>query len=141
MFIAAAGGAVVVGIIAYDDHSKYSEYSKHNQYGDAALVQQIDNVYGRLEQKDSEIKNFRERIEREFAYQISKLRNEANYGALQEDYSFDYNYNYDSILDGVKREMKSEVEAELNAEKAELDNINQMIRRINELELQAGGAK
>lgn len=141
MFIAAAGGAAIVGIIAYDDHSRYSEYSRHNQYGDAALVQQINNEQNRLRQKDAEIDNFQERIDREFAYQIAKLRNEADYSALRDNYSYDYNYDYDQILENIKREMKAEVEAEIQTEKAELDNINKMIQRINELELEAGGRK
>ncbi len=136
MFIAAAGGVLVVGIIAHDDHSNYSDHSnhsRHNQYGDAALVQEINHQQKLIARKKKEIREYAGQIEREFSERIQELGQETNYDGL--------NAEYENILEEVKCDMKKEIEASIADEKAELERIDKLIARINELELNVGGKK
>lgn len=134
MFIAAAGGAIVVGAIAYDDHSNHSNHSKHNQYGDAALVQQINYQQSLVDEKEEEIDDYRQEMQEELNERIYELQQETGYDSLDID-------DYEELLDAVKREMKEELKASIAAEKAELERIDQMIARINEIEMNSGGAE
>ncbi len=133
MFIA---GAVVVGgiIVAHDDHSRYSDHSRHsryNEYGDSQLRNEINNLQNSVNNKESEIGNLRRRMNDNFNSQISALKQEKNYSALSGD--------ADNILANVKSEMKREIETAIQEDQRELENINKMIAKINELELQATG--
>lgn len=145
MFIA-AGGAAVVGIVVIggDDHNDHSNHSRHNQYGDAALVRQIEETDYRIKQQESEIENYIEEMNKEFESKIAELKGANEYAEVFEDFDYEYTYRYNEILEDIKKYMKEDIEKEIQSETAELDHINEVIRRINELELNAiktGGAK
>lgn len=110
MFIA---GAVVIGgaIIAHDDHSRYSEYERHSRYGDSEVRRNIDSYKSRVSRKKSE---------------VQRLFNE--YQSLP---------SYD--LNQAKANMRRELENEISRDRQELSEIDKMISRINELELQSRG--
>ena len=111
MFIA---GAVVVGGVAIlgaydDDHSRYSKYTKHSRYGDESVRQNISSYERRVENKEDEVQRLYDKYQR-LPY-------------------------YD--LDQAKNDMRRELENEISRDKQELAEVDKMISKINELELQS----
>lgn len=108
MFIA---GAVVVGgiIIAHDDHSRYSEYERHSRYGDSEVRKNISSYESRVKRKESEVQRL-----------LSEYQNLPSYD-----------------LNQAKANMRRELENEIKRDKQELAEIDKIISKINELELQS----
>ena len=133
MFIAAAGGGIlVVGALAHDDHSNYGDHSNHSRYtkyGDSHLVSQIDSMKYKIERQEDDIDEYSAQIYREYRSRMNKLKGEASYDAL--------NASADAVLYQLKGEMEQEIKNSIKEEKAQLKNINDMIKRINEIEMQA----
>ena len=129
MFIA---GAIVGGvIIAYEDYSDYRDHSNHSnysKYGDANLVNAINNKSREIERKQYEIDNLRRDMVNRFRNSTEELRRDRNYKGL--GYSADY------MINQVKLDMQEELEKEIQREKEQLAEIEKMIARINEIELQ-----
>lgn len=135
MFVA---GVVVVGgiIVAHDKYSDdyysdHSRHSNHSKYGDSQIRSEINNLESRVGSKEAEVQKLRQRMNENFNSQIFALRQEKNYSAL--------NGKADNILAHIKTEMKREIETAIQEDQRELENINKMISKINELELQARG--
>lgn len=81
-------------------------------------------------EKDFDIKYLRLQMDKNFSEQIDKLKCEKYYSA--------FNYSSpENLLTNIKSDMRKEIESELSRENHELAKINQMIARINELELQS----
>lgn len=138
MFIA---GAVVVGgiIIAYDDHSKHSDYddysdhsnySAHSRYGDSSVVSEINSLESDIDDKEYDLDRMREEMEDRFRERVEELQGERYYDSLDDAEPW-------NVVDNVQEEMREELEQEISAETAQLAQIDEMIARINELELQA----
>ncbi len=133
-FVVAAGG-VVVWRASHGDHSDYSdwrEHSNHRQYGDSNMRSQISSQESRVSSKESEVANLRQRINDNFNNRVAELKREKNYSAFN-------NADANRIVDAVKADMKREIESEIAQERQELAEIDRMIARINQLELQAKG--
>ena len=135
MFVAGivVGGAIIIGHDRYSDdyYSDHSRHSNHSQYGDSQLRNEISNLENRVRSKETEVQNLRQRMSNNFNSQISRLKQEKNYSAL--------NRHASQILSNVKDEMKRELETEIQSSQSELEEINKMISKINELELKAMG--
>ena len=125
-------GVVVGGAIVHGNHSDYSCHSRHSnyrEYGDSALRNQISNKENEVRSKDSDVKNLRRRMNDNFNSRINELKREKNYSALNSPPS--------DIVYRVKDEMRTELNSEISHDKQELEAIDKMIARINEIELQA----
>lgn len=133
-FVVGVVGVAVIGIISHDKHSRYSEsycrHSRHNKYGDAALVKEIEDKKNEIDAKEEEVDRLREKMEENFQTRVNQLKKERNYS------SFNYS-DAEDIIDNVKEEMRDELDDEIAKDKRELEAIDKMIARINELELQA----
>ena len=139
MFIAAAGGGIlVVGILAHDDHSNYSDHSnygdhsnhsRYTKYGDSHLVNQIGSMKYKIERQENDIDEYSAQISQEYRSRMNKLKEAASYDAL--------NVSADAVLYQLKVEMEQEIKNNIKEEKAQLKNINDIIKRINEIEMQA----
>ena len=133
-FIAAAGGGVIVWQITHDNYSDYSDYhsrhSNYHGYDDSALVSAIENKKNAIDAKEEEVDRLQEQMEENFQARLEKLKAERNYS------SFGYSDD-ETIIDNVKEEMLEELDEEISQEKQELEAIDKMIARINEIELQA----
>ena len=81
----------------------------------------------RVNNKESEIQRLKNQMEENYRSRISQLKNEKNYSDL----------NNSDVLNAVKSDMKRELENEISRDRQELSQIDKMISRINELELQA----
>ena len=126
--VVAIGGVVVIGHGNYSDsHSRHSNY---REYGDAALVNAIQNKKEEIDAKEEEVDRLREEMEENFQARVEQLKRERNYS------SFGYS-DAEDIIENVKEEMREELDAEISKERQELEAIDKMIARINELELQA----
>ena len=123
-------GVVVVGAAAHGDYSDHSNHSNYSKYGDAELVREIDNMQRKVNQKETDIENFRTQIQNKFNSQINELRREKNYSAFNHA-STDIN-----LIQSVKQDMKNELAENIRQEKNQLAEIDRMIARINEIELQ-----
>lgn len=128
MFIA---GAVVVGgiIVGYDDHSRHSDHSRHREYGDSSVREEIKRKENEVNRKESDVENLRRRMQNNFDSRISELRREKNYSGLGLPPSH--------MIDSVKDDMRRELDNEISRDRQELAEIDKMIARINELELQS----
>ena len=129
-------GAVIIGGAAiyaggHDDYSDYhSRHSNHRQYGDSALVKAIENKKNEIDAKEDEVDRLREKMEENFQARVNKLKAKHNYS------SFNYS-DAEDIINNVKEEMRDELDDEIARDKQELEAIDKMIARINELELQS----
>ena len=127
--IAAAGGALVWRV-SHGNYSDWRDHRNHRQYGDAALVKAIENKKNEIDAKEDEVDRLREKMEENFQTRVNQLKKERNYS------SFNYS-DAEDIIDNVKEEMRDELDEEIAKDKQELEAIDKMIARINELELQA----
>lgn len=127
MFIAGVVGVVVVGVIAHDDHSNYGDHYNHSEYGDSTMVEEIKRFKEQVNRKKKDIDEYKVEINRRYQEQLEELKREYPYGGLSPDTK--------NILNEVKKEMQAELEDEIKEEKNKLERINQMIKRINEIEL------
>lgn len=131
--IAALGGGVIVYRIAHDNHSDYSDYhsrhSNYREYGDSALRNQIGSKENEIRNKESSVESLRQNMNNNFNSRINELKREKAYSGL--------NYSPDSMIADVKNDMRRELDEEISRDKQELAEIDKMIARINELELQA----
>lgn len=137
MFIAAAAGGGVIWRAShgnysdYDDYSDYYRHSNHSNYGDAEVRRQISSLQSQISNKEANINNLRTQAERDFNSKISALKSEKNYDALQG--------NVNNIVDSVKTNMRRELEEEILGDQKDLEKINKMISKINEIALQSQG--
>lgn len=134
-------GAVIIGGAAiyaggHDDYSDYhSRHSNHRQYGDSALRNQISRKENAVSNKESDVESLRRRMNDNFNSRIKELKREGNYPTF---YSAD-DSSPSKIIKSVKADMRRELDAEIARDKQELEAIDKMIARINELELQSKG--
>lgn len=131
-FIVGVIGVAAVGAAAHGNHSDYSCHSRHSnyrEYGDSALRNQISNKESEVNRKATDVETLRRQMENNFSERINQLKREKNYSGL--------NYSADSMINEVKNDMREELNSEISHDKQELEMIDKMIARINELELQA----
>ena len=115
----------------YSDHSKYSEYSDEHMY------RKWDQIVLPMNAKIDECNAIRQRIDknyndvkRHYEENINQLKREKNYSAL-------YSASPEQMIEAVKADMRRELNSEISHDKQELEAIDKMIARINEIELQA----
>ena len=127
------GGALVGIVVLHSNHSDYSDWrdhsnhSNHRNYGDSALRNEISTLENNVRTQESEVERLKNQMNENYRNRINQLKNEKNYSGLS---------NQD-VLNAVKSDMKREIENEISRDKQELEQIDKMISRINELELQA----
>ncbi len=124
--IIVGGAAIYVG--SHDDYSRYREYTRHNKYGDAELRNQISRKENSVSNKESDVESLRWQMNENFNSRINELKREKNYSGL--------NSSPSNIISSVKADMRRELDAEISRDKQELESIDKMIARINEIELQ-----
>ena len=141
MFVA-VGAVGVVGVVAaanhsdysYSDYSDYSRHSQHSQYGDSYLVNQINAMQSKVSRQENEVSYYRNQVKEKFAARLADLRRKENYSALNSV----ENLSPNALLSNIKQEMQREIEENIQRERNELERIDKMIDRINELEMKAG---
>lgn len=140
MFVAGViGGAVVVGAASHGNHSNYSDYSCHSrhsqyrEYSDSELVRQINDMQDSVNRQETDLNTFRTQMKEKASRRLVELKKEGAYPALSSA-----SENIGDLAEAVKRDMKRELEEGIKEEQAELAAIDQMIARINEIDLQTG---
>lgn len=111
MFVA-AGGAALLGIIVIsqdDDETKPTPKPKTQPYDDAYFRQAIANQEDEIYQQESKVDR------------------------LWDEYSYLPSWD----IEQMKDEMRREIENEIAEDKQKLADIDRMIARINEIELQS----
>ena len=134
MFVAAAGGIIVIGAASHGNHSDYSCHSRHSQYreySDSEMVRQINDMQGAVNRQEMDIGTFRAQMQERLDQRIATLKTEGNYEALSSASN-----HMEGLVEAIKRDMKQELENGIKEEQAELAAIDRMIARINEIELQ-----
>ena len=130
-FVAAAvGGGALVWRASHGNHSRYGDHSRHSEYGDSSLRGEIERKESEVNRKESEVANLRQRMNDNFNSRISELKREKNYSALS-------NADANNMINSVKDDMRRELDNEISRDRQELAEIDKMIARINELELQS----
>ncbi|MBR1419551.1 MAG: hypothetical protein IJ575_00615 [Selenomonadaceae bacterium] len=132
MFIA---GAVVIGgaALAHDNHSNYHDWSEYNEYQDAKLRAQIASKQDQYDSQSNYVSYLREQMIDNFNDGIRELRNEQYYIALD---GIKWSDNFSEKWDEIKAEMRDDLNREIQAEQSELEQIDRMIEKINELAMQ-----
>lgn len=136
MFIAgiiAAGVAGTIGVIAHSDHSDYSDY--YSDYSDYAEKER-KRKQAELNAKENELKQLKQQLENECnqAYETIKLELQEN------NYTEGINFTtYDlaskNSQNKLKRDIENKLMASLDEDKAALKDINDTLKRINEIQL------
>lgn len=133
MFIAgiiAAGVAGTVGIIAHSDHSDYSDY-----YSDYA-ERERKRKQAEINAKENELKQLKQQLENECnsAYEMIKLELQENsWTAAINPRTCDLSSKNSQKL--FKRDIEKKLMASLDEDKAALKDINDTLKRINEIQL------
>lgn len=133
MFIAgiiAAGVAGTVGIIAHSDHSDYSDY-----YSDYA-ERERKRKQAEINAKEKELKQLKQQLENECnqAYETIKLELQENNCTSDIDVST-CDLSSKSSQNKLKRDIEKKLIASLDEDKAALKDINDTLKRINEIQL------
>lgn len=133
MFIAgiiAAGVAGTVGIIAHSDHSDYSDY-----YSDYA-ERERKRKQAEINAKEKELKQLKQQLENECnqAYETIKLELQENNCTSDIDLRT-CNLSSKSSQNKLKRDIEKKLIASLDEDKAALKDINDTLKRINEIQL------
>lgn len=138
MFVA---GIVVVGIIggaaAHGDYSDYDD--SHSQYGDASVKLQIREAEAQLQQAESEVKRLRANVQEQFEQCVDDVRNE--FGLQEDDFKEikSHSQRYISKPFELKQDMtnilKIKLEKSMAADRKNLKNIDDMIKKINDMTL------
>ena len=133
MFIAgiiAAGVAGTVGIIAHSDHSDYSDY-----YSDYA-ERERKRKQAEINAKEKELKQLKQQLENECnqAYEAIKLELQENNCTSDIDVRT-CDLSSKSSQNKLKRDIEKKLIASLDEDKAALKDINDTLKRINEIQL------
>lgn len=133
MFIAgiiAAGVAGTVGIIAHSDHSDYSDY-----YSDYA-ERERKRKQAEINAKEKELKQLKQQLENECnqAYETIKLELQENNCTSDIDLRT-CDLSSKSSQNKLKRDIEKKLIASLDEDKAALKDINDTLKRINEIQL------
>ena len=133
MFIAgiiAAGVAGTVGIIAHSDHSDYSDY-----YSDYA-ERERKRKQAEINAKEKELKQLKQQLENECnqAYETIKLELQENNCTSNIDVRT-CDLSSKSSQNKLKRDIEKKLIASLDEDKAALKDINDTLKRINEIQL------
>ena len=127
MFVAAVGGVVGVVVIGAVNHSDYSDHYNYSEYGDSSELDEIKKLEDEVNKKEKGIEAYKRDAKEKYQARLNELKQEETYASLDAAKA--------NILEDVKKEMQAEVAAEIQDEKQQLEYIDQMIARINEIEL------
>ena len=127
MFVAAVGGVVGVVVIGAVNHSDYSDHYNYSEYGDSSELDEIKKLEYEVNKKEKGIEAYKRDAKEKYQARLNELKQEETYASLDAAKA--------NILEDVKKEMQAEVAAEIQDEKQQLEYIDQMIARINEIEL------
>ena len=127
MFVAAVGGVVGVVVIGAVNHSDYSDHYNYSEYGDSSELDEIKKLEDEVNKKEKGIEAYKRDTKEKYQARLNELKQEETYASLDAAKA--------NILEDVKKEMQAEVAAEIQDEKQQLEYIDQMIARINEIEL------
>ena len=127
MFVAAVGGVVGVVVIGAVNHSDYSDHYNYSEYGDSSELDEIKKLEDEVNKKEKGIEAYKRDAKEKYQARLNELKQEETYASLDAAKA--------NILEDVKKEMQAEVAAEIQEEKQQLEYIDQMIARINEIEL------
>lgn len=127
MFVAAVGGVVGVVVIGAVNHSDYSDHYNYSEYGDSSELDEIKKLEDEVNKKEKGIEAYKRDAKEKYQARLNELKQEETYASLDAAKA--------NILEDVKQEMQAEVAAEIQDEKQQLEYIDQMIARINEIEL------
>ena len=116
-----------MGVVAahgdYSDHSRYRDYTK---YGDASLKLEIEEAKEKARKREREFEHLRHEVEQRVENSVRTFQ-ENGLLAVGED-------NLDAAEDRL-RALAEELEAEIAKDQAELESIDEAIRRISEFQL------
>ena len=132
MAFVVAGAGVFVWRVAHNNYSEYDRYDRHSkyrEYGDSALRNEIENTANEIRRKEADVESLRRQMNENFNRRVNQLKSEKNYSGLNSDPT--------DIIYSVKADMRRELDAEIAQDKRELEEIDKMIARINEIELQS----
>ena len=127
MFVAAVGGVVGAVVIGAVNHSDYSDHYNYSEYGDSSELDEIKKLEDEVNKKEKGIEAYKRDAKEKYQARRNELKQEETYASLDAAKA--------NILEDVKKEMQAEVAAEIQDEKQQLEYIDQMIARINEIEL------
>ena len=127
MFVAAVGGVVGVVVIGAVNHSDYSDHYNYSEYGDSSELDEIKKLEDEVNKKEKGIEAYKRDAKEKYQARLNELKQEETYASLDAAKA--------NILEDIKKEMQTEVAAEIQDEKQQLEYIDQMIARINEIEL------
>lgn len=125
MFVAGIIGGVVVGAFAYDDHSNHSNYSR---YSDAHMT-------ARIRQKENEIEQLRKRVRASIQGEVDSLKEHPDIGPLIADNVSKGNLGIEQLSCSAIDKLEENLESEISKDEKELQDIDKMIQKINNMTL------
>ena len=134
MFCAGAlvGGAVVIAA-AHGDYSDHDNYGDHRQYGDAQVREQVESKKRALDNFSVGDSGINDR----FVDGIRDIQQNQNYSVLDNALNNPGKYANDQrqFYSEINEDMKKQIEAGIAEDQAELEQLDAMINKINQIQL------
>lgn len=128
----AVGGIIAIGAANYDDYSRYSAYTAHSRYGDSSVLETINNKEETYKKLTADIKENKEKIKQKLIEKINKIKSDYKKDTLNFDVNSAENISPEKLEKILNDELQKEIDKELINKKAELEQIDKIIAKIDE---------
>ena len=137
-FVAIIGGAVVVGGFAL--HGNYSDHGNYSEYSDAHLVGKIKQKKALYEQHQQGVKRLKRSVRESVAAEIAELEKIPDIAPVLQNVEPGKigEMQLNRLSTETIRRLEEKLRQEIAADEQKLQELEQMIQRINHMQLTKG---
>ena len=137
-FVAIIGGAVVVGGFAL--HGNYSDHGNYSEYSDAHLVGKIKQKKALYEQHQQGVKRLKQSVRESVAAEIAELEKNPDIAPVLQNVEPGKigEMQLNRLSSETIGRLEEKLRQEIAADEQKLQELEQMIQRINHMQLTKG---
>ena len=137
-FVAIIGGAVVVGGFAL--HGNYSDHGNYSEYSDAHLVGKIKQKKALYEQHQQGVKRLKRSVRESVAAEIAELEKNLDIAPVLQNVEAGRigEMQLNRLSSETIGRLEEKLRQEIAADEQKLQELEQMIQRINHMQLTKG---
>ena len=137
-FVAIIGGAVVVGGFAL--HGNYSDHGNYSEYSDAHLVGKIKQKKALYEQHQQGVKRLKRSVRESVAAEIAELEKNLDIAPVLQNVEAGRigEMQLNRLSTETIGRLEEKLRQEIAADEQKLQELEQMIQRINHMQLTKG---
>ena len=137
-FVAIIGGAVIVGGAAL--HGNYSDHGNYSEYSDAHLVGKIKKKKALYEQHQQGVKRLKQSVRESVAAEIAELEKNPDIAPVLQNVEAGRigEMQLNRLSTETIGRLEEKLRQEIAADEQKLQELEQMIQRINHMQLTKG---